>query len=65
MANSNLKLFVNNKDLWDAFLVELDDRITFCHKQLEQIEDLTYVYRIQGEIKQLRSLKMLRDKVNV
>jgi hypothetical protein len=60
----NLKPFVNNKDLWEDFLVELDVRIKACHKKLEQTADTAEIYRAQGEIAALRKLEKLRDKVN-
>lgn len=59
-----LKLIVNNKDLWDALKEELDERIHFAHRQLEQTSDTSEVYRLQGEVRSLRKLKQLRDKVN-
>ena len=60
----SLKLIVNSKDSWDALLEELDSRITFTHKQLEQRNEPEELYRLQGEIRALRSLQMLREKVN-
>jgi len=60
----SLKLIVNNKDTWDAMLEELDARIAFSHKQMEQRTELEELYRLQGEVRALRSLTQLRDKVN-
>ena len=60
----SLKLVVNNKDSWDALLEELEERIQFAHKQLEQRTELEELYRLQGEVRALRSLTRLRDKVN-
>lgn len=60
----SLKQLVNNKDIWDAFNVELDDLIAKQHKTLETLTDPLYVYRAQGQIQALRNLKHLRDKVN-
>jgi hypothetical protein len=60
----NLKPLVNDKTLWDALCVELNQRIEFAHKQLELRTELEEVYRLQGEIKALRSLLQLRDKTN-
>ena len=61
---SHLKLVVNNKLQWDAMLEEIYLRIAFIHKQMEQYEDPADLYRFQGEIRALRSLTKLRDKVN-
>ena len=59
-----IKRLVNDKLLWDSFNEELDDRIRFTQKQLEQRIEPAELYRLQGEIKALRSLKQLREKVN-
>jgi len=59
-----IKKLVNDKPLWDSFCDELDERIAFVQRQLEQREEPLVMYRLQGEIKALRSLKQLRDKVN-
>lgn len=59
-----IKQLVNSTALWDAFNKELDERIQFTQKQLEQRDEQQEIYRLQGEIRALRSLKMLRDKVN-
>lgn len=59
-----IKRLVNDKPLWDSFCEELDERIEFCHKQLEQRDEPLELHRLQGEIKALRSLKLLRDKIN-
>ena len=61
---NELKLVVNNKPQWDAMLEEIDFRIAFIHKQMEQYDDPAEIYRFQGEIRALRSLTKLRDKVN-
>ena len=60
----SLKLLVNTKDIWDALLEELEERIQFSHKQLEQTQDEKELYRLQGDVRTLRRLKQLRDKVN-
>ena len=59
-----IKRLVNDKPLWDSFCDELDSRIAYTHKQMEQLVDPADLYRLQGEIKAMRSLKQLRDKVN-
>jgi len=59
-----IKRLVNDKLIWDSFLEEVDTRIVFAQKQLEQRIEPAELHRIQGEIKALRSLKQLRDKVN-
>ena len=61
---NELKLVVNNKPQLDAMLEEIDFRITFIHKQMEQYDDPAEIYRFQGEIRALRSLTKLSDKVN-
>jgi len=59
-----LKSLVNNKELWTAFLEELDERIGFVHKQMEQAHEPRDLFRLQGEAHALRRMKMLRDKLN-
>lgn len=59
-----IKRLVNDKVLWDSFLEEVDERIIFAQKQLEQRIEPAELHRLQGEIKALRSLKQLRDKIN-
>lgn len=63
-ADSKLKMFVNNPELWNSFTDEIQERLAFVHKQLEQMADPTAIYRLQGEVKALRSMLALRDKVN-
>jgi hypothetical protein len=59
-----IKKLINDKPLWDSFCSELDTRIAYCHKQIEQRDEPLELHRLQGEIKALRSLKQLRDKIN-
>ncbi len=59
-----IKRLVNDAPLWNSFLEEIDARIAFAHKQIEQRVEVSEMYRLQGEIKALRSLKQLRDKIN-
>jgi hypothetical protein len=63
-AVMSLKKLVNDKQIWDAFLVELEERISSTHRSMENISDTAELYRHQGAIKALRQLKYLRDKVN-
>ena len=59
-----IKRLVNDKPLWDSFCEELEERIAFAHKQIEQRDEPYELHRLPGEIKALRSLKQLRDKIN-
>lgn len=60
----SLKGIVNDNALWTALTDELDARIFFAHKELENATTVEGVYRFQGEVRALRKLKQLRDKVN-
>ena len=60
----SLKLLVNNKDVWEAFLEEIEERVEFAHRQLEQASTMEDMFRLQGEVRALRKLYKLRDKVN-
>jgi len=55
---------VNNKHLYDDFLEELDGRIENSRKNLEQATTQEEMFRCQGDIRTLRKLKTLREKVN-
>jgi hypothetical protein len=63
-AVMSLKSFVNDKASWDAFVSELEERISYTHKSMENISDTAELYRHQGAIRALRNLHYLRDKVN-
>jgi uncharacterized coiled-coil protein SlyX len=60
----SLKRIVNDKEVWDAFIEELEERISSTHRSMENLSDTAEIYRHQGAIKALRQLKYLRDKVN-
>ena len=60
----SLKTFVNNKAEWDAFLEELEARISSAHRNLEQAGTSIEIHRAQGTVLALRQLKYLRDKIN-
>ena len=60
----SLKPLVNNKELWDTFKVELKQSIELAHKNMETCKELEEIYRLQGEIRALRKLEYLREKVN-
>ena len=60
----SLKRIVNEKEVWDAFIEELEERISSTHRSMENLSDTAEIYRHQGAIKALRQLKYLRDKVN-
>ena len=60
----SLKQLVNNSGLWVSFLSELDERIKVVHKQISHADEPKGLDRYQGELKQLNSLKRLRDKEN-
>ncbi len=60
----SIKLLVNDKKIWDAFNEMLDQKLKFVHVQLEQTLKAEDLYRLQGEAKAIRRLKLLRDEVN-
>ena len=64
VVDNNLKPFVNNTKLYNLFLEEVAERIALTHVSLEQSREIDEMYRLQGEIRVLRSLMRLRDKVN-
>ena len=60
----SLKKLVNDKPLWDDFNEELSVRINQLHYSMEQQQEEKELFRLQGEIRGLRKLRQLRDKVN-
>ena len=64
VVNNTLKPLVNNPELYNTFLEEIAERIALTHVSLEQSREIDEIYRLQGEIRVLRSLMRLRDKVN-
>ena len=64
VVNNTLKPFVNNPELYTPFIEEIAERIAFTHVTLEQSREIDEIYRLQGEIRALRSLLRLRDKIN-
>jgi hypothetical protein len=63
-VSSKIKLFVNNPELWNSFLEEIDARVDQVHKKLGQFTETHDIYRAQGELQALQSLKKLREKIN-
>jgi len=64
LLEMSLKKLVNDKQIWDAFLVELEERISTQHRSMESVTDTAELYRHQGALRALRQLQYLRDKVN-
>ena len=64
VVNNTLKPFVNNPELYNPFLEEIGERILMSQIALEQSREPDEMFRLQGEIRALRSLVRLRDKVN-
>jgi hypothetical protein len=62
--NGALKKLVNDKQIWDAYVDYLEDKIHAAHKRLEQENKPDNMYRVQGEIASLRRLKYMRDEIN-
>ena len=60
----SIKLLVNDKKIWDSFNELIDQKLKFVHSQLEQTMKPEDLYRLQGEARALRRLKLLRDEVN-
>ena len=60
----SIKLLVNDKKIWDSFNELIDQKLRFVHSQLEQTMKSEDLYRLQGEARAFRRLKLLRDEVN-
>ena len=63
MVMYKLKPFVNDKPLMDAFEEFLDTKLT---RKYEKLSTATgeEVYRLQGEIRFISSLRKIREEVN-
>jgi hypothetical protein len=59
-----LRQAVNDKELWDEFLEELDRRIELAQGGLITQTELPALYREQGKVHALTSLKRLREELN-
>ena len=60
----NLKPLVNDNNLWNSFNEEIDRRLNYVHIQMEQTLKPDDLFRLQGEARAFRRLKLLRDEVN-
>lgn len=60
----SLKMFVNNPDLWKAFLEEVDEELAKVHRRMEQEPKVETLYQLQGTAQAYHHLKRLRDRVN-
>ena len=61
----SLKLLVNTPEIYQAFFKHLEEVITARQRTLEQLTEPSAIYRVQGQIAELRRLLHLRDEVNV
>lgn len=59
-----LKPLVNTPDVYEAFLVYINAKISSLQKSLEQTTKLEEIYRLQGQITTYRRLLNLRDEIN-
>ena len=60
----SLKQFVNSHDVYQSFLKHVNDLITLRQKSLETATELQDIYRLQGQIRELRRLLSMREEVN-
>ena len=61
---SKIKELTNNKELWDAFVEELQRSIVNYQRTMEQTEKPSDIYRLKGAVSSLRRLMQLRDVMN-
>lgn len=60
----SLKQLVNNKDIWDSFVEYVEEETQKAYSRLGVVEEVGEFQRIQGEVRALRRLLYLREKVN-
>ena len=53
---------VNNRQNMDRLGAYVEDRLSFLHRELESQTEPHAVYRLQGQIKEVRRLLTLRDE---
>ena len=58
---SKIKELTNNKELWDAFVEELQRSIINYQRTMEQTEKPSDIYRLQGAISSVRRLMQLKE----
>lgn len=58
-----LLLVVNDNYTVDAFKQYASDRIDYLRKQLDSLTDPVAIYRIQGQITELKRFESLREEV--
>ena len=61
---SKIKELTNNKELWDAFVEELQRSVVNYQRTMEQTEKPSDIYRLQGAISSVRRLMQLKDMMN-
>ena len=61
---SKIKELTNNKELWEAFIEELQRSIVNYQRTMEQTEKPSDIYRLQGAISALRRMMQQRDMMN-
>ena len=64
LVMSKIKELTNNKELWDAFVEELQRSIVNYQRTMEQTEKPSDIYRLQGAVSSLRRLMQLKDMMN-
>ena len=61
---SKIKELTNNKELWDAFVEELQRAVINYQRTMEQTDKPSDIYRLQGAISAVRRLMQLKDVMN-
>lgn len=60
----NLKALVNDKNLWESFLLEVEERLSTVYSKMTSCVDKDELLRLQGESRALVKMKNLRMKIN-
>ena len=61
---SKIKELTNNKELWDAFVEELQRAVINYQRTMEQTDKPSDIYRLQGAISAVRRIMQLKDVMN-
>lgn len=60
----SLKAFVNTPKYWDEYVDYIDRSLQAKYNSLSHAVEPHDIYRIQGQIKNLREMKQLKDTLN-
>lgn len=58
------RYLVNTREIWEPLTEMLGERLSSLRVLLEKANDPTQIYRLQGEISNVKWMLSLREKIN-